>query len=117
MDAAQFARLYDRYLAALWRGDNVAAFGAWLDAHWAPAEQPEPATPPAAMSPLGGGGRGIRWYETATGIVGYVPGFARACYRIPATVTPPAFAQASEALAGRFSTARLQEERSTAIRP
>jgi hypothetical protein len=96
MNVTQIARSYDRYLAALWRGENVGSFGAWLSAHWSPVEGPEPVGPPAAFSPHGGGGRGIRWYQTPTSVVGYVSGFPHGCYRIPATDSPPAIASAGE---------------------
>jgi len=89
MTAAQLARAYDRYLAALWRGEDAPAFAAWLAAHWGPAERPEPATLPLALSRLGAGGRGIRWHEAGPQVIGHVPGQARACYRVPRTAVPP----------------------------
>jgi hypothetical protein len=87
--AAQLARAYDRYLFAHWRGEDAPAFAAWLAGHWGPADRPEPATPPTAFSRLGAGGRGIRWHEAGATVVGYIPGLARACYRVPRTAAPP----------------------------
>ena len=80
---------FDLYLAACWRGDECEAFGDWLDARWCPEAPPEPAEGPAAVSVLGGAGRGIRWYERGGAIVGYVAGRPRGCYLIAATDEPP----------------------------
>ena len=82
------ARLYDQYVAAVRSGDEetARAFAEWLAAFWddGPAEPP---TPPAALSLLGGIGRGIRWHETGTMVLGYVRGWTRrGCYQVPAAV-------------------------------
>ena len=86
--ARRLARLYDQYVAAVRSGDEetARAFAEWLAAFWddGPAE---PATPPAALSLLGGIGRGIRWHETETLVLGYVRGWTRpGCYQVPAAV-------------------------------
>ena len=81
----RLARLYDQYVAAVRSGDEetARAFAEWLAAFWddGPAE---PVTPPAALSLLGGIGRGIRWHETGTMVLGYVRGWKRpGCYQVP----------------------------------
>lgn len=88
---AELARAYDQYVSALWRGDAAAApFGAWLRTHWRDGPVPQPAAPPIAISPCGGGGRGICWYETETTIFGCIPG-ADGYYAVPLNaVLPPA---------------------------
>jgi hypothetical protein len=81
----------DRHLAALWRGDeNIDDdFFRWLTSLWSPTTVPEPTTPPQAVSVLGAGGVGIRWYETRSALVGYVEGRPGGCYRVPTTAAPP----------------------------
>ena len=64
--ARALARCYLRYVSAVWRGDvTLAAFAAWLDAYWDREIPPVPASMPDAISPHGGGGHGICWFETA----------------------------------------------------
>ena len=90
--AVQLARRYDQYLAAVWRGDDASLrpFVTWLAGFWNDAPDP-PAATPAALSPLGAGGRGIVWYETPTRILGYAAGVPDRCYQIPrAQALPPA---------------------------
>jgi hypothetical protein len=90
LSARDLARAYDEYVSAVWRGDvEVAPFRAWLAAHWVTRPGALPAEPPAAVSPCGGGGRGIRWYETPAGVCGYVPG-ASGCYLALPNEAPPA---------------------------
>jgi hypothetical protein len=89
--ARDLARSYDRALAAAWRGDDDRAvlFAGWLGQYWDEAP-PEPAVTPAAVSPLGAAGRGIRWHETPDAILGYVRDWNRPCgYRVPRTARPP----------------------------
>ncbi len=89
--ACDLARAYDQYVSALWRGDaDVASFRAWLGAHWHDGPAPQPAASPIAISPCGGGGRGICWYETATTILGCVPD-AGGYYAVPINAVPPPF--------------------------
>jgi hypothetical protein len=85
------ALIVDQHVAALWRGDeNIDhAFFSWLASWWRPSEAPEPGTPPSAVSVLGAGGVGIRWYETPAGSVGYVEGRPNGCYRVPTSAVPP----------------------------
>ena len=89
--ALRLARSYDQAVAASWRGDEAArrAFAAWLAPFWRPDGPPEPGDAPAAVSVLGAGGRGIRWYDAGPAVVGYVPGRG-GCYRVPVAATPGA---------------------------
>ena len=89
--ALRLARSYDQAVAASWRGDEATrrAFAEWPAPFWRADGPPEPAEPPAAVSFLGGGGRGIRWYRAGAAVVGYVPG-REGCYRVPAAATPGA---------------------------
>jgi len=92
--AVQIASQYDRCFATLWRGDGttVNALEAWLKPFWTEEYQPEPAAKPDAVSVFGGSGNGIRWFETATLILGYVPGCLDRCYKVPRSATIPAVA-------------------------
>lgn len=83
--ARQLACLYDQYVSAVRQGDEgtAAAFAAWLGEFW-DAGPAEPRTPPSANSLLGGIGRGVRWYQTETTVLGYVRGWTRqGCYQVP----------------------------------
>jgi hypothetical protein len=81
--ARALARCYLRYVSAVWRGDvTLAAFAAWLDAYWDRELPPVPASMPDAISPHGGGGHGICWFETADEIRGYVSGTTGG-FRVP----------------------------------
>jgi hypothetical protein len=90
LTAAELARRYDEYVAALWRGDDLAdeSFLVWLAGYWrdGPAQ---PDSPPAAISVLGAAGNGILWYETPSHVLGYVVGARCRCYRVPRAVLPP----------------------------
>jgi hypothetical protein len=85
------ALIVDQHVAALWRGDeNVDhAFFSWLASWWRSSETPAPSTPPSAVSVLGAGGVGIRWYETPAGSLGYVESRPNGCYRVPTSAVPP----------------------------
>jgi len=86
--AGALARAYDAHLAAWWRGEaDPRPFAAWLAARWDPETAPPPGQP-AALSPLGAGGRGIRWYEAEEAVLGVVPGLAGG-YRVPRSEDPP----------------------------
>ncbi len=89
--AIDLARRFDCSVAAGWRGEDGAAnFTDWLSQFRDDALS-EPASVPIALSPLGGSGRGIRWYETADAVLGYVRGLEKPiCYRVPKTARPPA---------------------------
>lgn len=90
--ALDLARGYDRYVSALWRGESaeVRRFAAWLKECWGLDGPPEPDGPPAAISALGGAGTSIRWYEGEGVVLGYIPGVAHRCYRIPNDADVPA---------------------------
>jgi hypothetical protein len=92
----RLARAYDDVLAAACRGDDLPrqAFAAWLDPFWQDIAPPEPSLPPAAVSRLGGGYRGIRWHETPAALLGYVPG-SHGCYRIPLAAVAPSLLAAA----------------------
>jgi hypothetical protein len=85
------ALAYDRFVSARWRGeDEVAdAFAAWFEAHWTGQAPPEPDSPPAAASILGGAGTGIRWYALEDSVLGYVGESVAGCYRVsPHEIAP-----------------------------
>jgi hypothetical protein len=82
--ARQVARAYDLSVASFWRGDNGDdALIAWLGRFRTSEQLPEPAIMPEAVSLLGGGGAGIRWYSTSTAILGFTAGQPPICYRVP----------------------------------
>ncbi|MEA2515785.1 MAG: hypothetical protein QOJ59_5274 [Thermomicrobiales bacterium] len=82
--ARQLARAYDLSVASLWRGDAPdQSLIAWLARYRVTDPLPEPQTTPEAVSLLGGGGSGIRWYSTPTAVVGFATGHPAVCYRIP----------------------------------
>jgi hypothetical protein len=92
----ELALAYDRYAAALWRGDEAEtrAFAAWLEGYWAdegPAEPAEPADHPYVISVLGGAGVGIRWYARGRTVIGYVGNRHRGCCHVPINATLPPF--------------------------
>lgn len=73
--AQAIAHGYLRYAVALWSGEAIGrSFGAWLDRFRCTEMPPVPPGSPDAVSPHGAGGRGIRWYETSTAVLGYIPG-------------------------------------------
>lgn len=97
--AHKLARLYDQYVAAVGRNDHevVEAFADWLGAYWdeGPAEPRQPA---AAISLLGGLGRGIRWHEEDGQVLGYVRGWKRrGCYQVPFAALAPVQARMAAA--------------------
>jgi hypothetical protein len=92
--AENLARVYDDRVAADWRGEpGAAAFGDWL-ARWWRADAVAPPGPPDAVSPHGGGGRGLVWFDTDGAVVGVVPG-APGGYRVPLGAVPPASSPSS----------------------
>jgi len=87
-DACALALSYQRWASACWRGDTLApVFATQLSAYWRPALPPMPAGRADAISPHGGGGRGIYWYQTDEEVLGYVPGAAGG-YQVPVTTIP-----------------------------
>jgi hypothetical protein len=87
-DARALALSYLRWASACWRGDRLASvFASRLGACWRPALPPKPAGRADAISPHGGGGRGIHWYHTDEEVLGYVLGGAGG-YRVPVAAIP-----------------------------
>jgi hypothetical protein len=88
--ARQLARAYDLSVASLWRGEAPdESLIAWLGRYRVAEAVPEPLTVPEAVSLLGGGGSGIRWYSTPTAVVGFATGHPAVCYRIPVDIELP----------------------------
>jgi hypothetical protein len=89
-DAARdVAARYLGSISAYWCGERDGReFERWLSTFWDSELPPCPCRTPDAVSPHGGGGRGIDWYETPTAVVGYVAGSAEG-YRIPIGAIPP----------------------------
>lgn len=81
---------YVRAVSAYWRGDSefLPQFDAWLAGYWIAGPPEEPATEPQAHCPHGVAGRGIRWHEHGSVLLGFVPG-KRGCFRIPRTAALP----------------------------
>ena len=87
-DACALALSYLRWASACWRGDTLApVFATQLEACWRPTLPPKPAGRADAISPHGGGGRGIHWYHTDEEVLGYVPG-ADGGYQVPVAAIP-----------------------------
>jgi hypothetical protein len=87
-DACALALSYLRWASACWRGDTLApVFATRLGAYWCPELPPMPMGQPDAISPHGGGGRGLHWYHTDEEILGYVPGAAGG-YQVPVAAIP-----------------------------
>jgi hypothetical protein len=91
LTAQDLARRHDQAVTALWRGDPAPArtLTTWLAGFWHEDASSEPASQPAALSILGGGGAGIRWYDGDSTLLGYVRGVADRCYRVPTTAQLP----------------------------
>ncbi len=87
----EIARAYDRYAAALWRGDEAEAraFAAWLEAYWADEGPAELTDQPYVVSVLGGAGAGIRWYARGGTVLGYVGSRAQGCFQVPMDAALP----------------------------
>jgi hypothetical protein len=87
MNAAQLAAIYDEHLTQIWRNGSghPALDRGWLEQWWTADCPKEPNSPPDATSILAAGGAGIRWRETDTELLGYVPSRIGGCYRVPKT--------------------------------
>ncbi|MFN8593913.1 MAG: hypothetical protein U0031_20825 [Thermomicrobiales bacterium] len=83
IEPRQVALIYDAFVAASWRGADLAAAEgqAWFEAHWVGQAPPEPNDPPDAASVFGAAGNGIRWYAREDLLLGYA-GRAGGCYQI-----------------------------------
>src|SRR5215213_4876581 len=87
-DARALGLSYLRWVSACWRGDTLApVFATQLGACWRSELAPKPTGRPDAISPHGGGGRGIHWYHTDEEVLGYVPGAAGG-YQVPVAAIP-----------------------------
>jgi hypothetical protein len=93
LSAVEMAHIVDEHVAALWRGEESGdgPFYRWLGSCLRTGDAPEPAGRPAAISRLAAGGTGIRWHETPTAILGFVPGVRDACYVVSRYACPPWF--------------------------
>jgi hypothetical protein len=80
---------YVQAVSAYWRGDSelLPQFDAWLAGFWTTGPA-EPAAEPQAQCPHAAAGRGIRWHEHGSALLGFVPG-KRGCFRIPRTAVLP----------------------------
>src|SRR5215204_4911560 len=62
--AHALARAYLQYASACWRGESLTSvFASRLGAFWRPELPSAPVAAPDAVSPHGGGGRGIGWRQ------------------------------------------------------
>jgi hypothetical protein len=87
-DACALALSYLRWASPFQQGDTLApVFATQLEACWRPVLPPIPAGRADAISPHGGGGRGIHWYHTDEEVLGYVPGAAGG-YQVPVAAIP-----------------------------
>ena len=87
--ARTIARFYTQSVSAYWRGDSafLGELDAWLSRFWTDCPV-KPSTKPTAVCPHGAAGRGIEWYDTRSGVLGYVPG-EPGCYHIPPAAVLP----------------------------
>jgi len=82
--ARQLARAYDLSVASIWRGERPeTTLIAWIGDFRVTDGVKEPDSKPDAVSLLGGGGSGIRWYNTEAAVIGCTTGAPQVCYRIP----------------------------------
>ena len=87
-EARALALAYLQYASACWRGDpHAAVFASRLGAYWRPDMPPAPAAAPDAISPHGGGGRGVCWRYAGEDVLGHIPG-ARGGFQIPVATIP-----------------------------
>lgn len=81
--AEDLARAYLRYVSGCWCGNPEAErFGERLSTFFRGELPSEPVRSPDAVSPHGGGGRGIRWYQCGNEVRGYLPGVCGG-YQVP----------------------------------
>lgn len=97
--ARDIALFYTQSVSAYWRGDNafLSELDGWLSRFWTDCPV-KPATNPAAVCPHGAAGRGIHWYDTRSGVLGYVPG-EQGCYHIPLAAVLPNLTSQSRTIA------------------
>ena len=87
-EARALALAYLRSLSAAWRGDaRAAVFPLRLSAYRRGELPAAPKTVPDAISPHGGAGRGMAWYQAGDDVLGNVPG-SDGGYRVPISAVP-----------------------------
>lgn len=88
--ARQLASAYDLSVASIWRGERPeATLIGWLGEYRVQNEMIQPEGKPDAVSLLGGGGAGIKWYTTPTGVIGCTTGTPQVCYKVPLNAELP----------------------------
>lgn len=81
--ACAIADAYLDEVTAFWLGTSWRRpFADWLAGCWQAAMPPRPDRPAIVISPHGGGGRGIVWYEVDGAVLGYIPGVPSG-YQLP----------------------------------
>jgi hypothetical protein len=89
LTADDLHRVYATYMSAIWRGDPASlTIETWLTRHWRDHAPIVPSTGPVAVNPHGAGGHGIYWHESASVILGVVPG-RTGCYLVKRTEQAP----------------------------
>jgi|SRR5215217_5600024 len=115
--AREMSRLYGVCLHSHLAGDEVESvdFGLWLDAYWIETvvlpDESCLADADRTRTPRDE----ITWIEHEDEIVGFLPGRARGCYRIPRGAKPPVIALLLDDAEG-CSTGSAHQERASAIR-
>jgi hypothetical protein len=101
LDPSNLARAYERYVSAVWRGEDEEAnsFAVWLEGHWTGEAPSEPNNPPDSENTLGPGGAGIHWYAGEGVVLGYVTSRGGGCYTVRAGETVPIVRAPWESLA------------------
>jgi hypothetical protein len=73
--ACEISNIYSASISAYWRGQRRQSdFEHWLAGCWRSTLPAQPDRPADSVSPHGGGGRGIHWYESPQAVIGHVPG-------------------------------------------
>ena|SRR5215216_1289631 len=88
-NARELARRYLRAVSGAWlSGPERCVFDCGLSPYWRDDLPLRPARDADAVSPHGGGGRGIHWYESAAALTGHIPG-VKGGYVIPLPLAEP----------------------------
>ena len=87
--ASDLSLAYTRAVSAYWRGESdfLPRFDAWLAGFWDEGGR-EPAADPQGVCPHAAGGHGIRWHDSRSAVLGYVPG-TRGRFRVPRSAVLP----------------------------
>lgn len=90
LTAHDLSLAYCQTVSAYWRGDNefLPQLEAWLARFWVGDGPREPVSDSLALCPHGAKGRGIRWYDGGSHVLGYVPG-KRGCFDVPRNAVLP----------------------------